>query len=401
MTKTTPSRSEGQGWIESSVKNFRHLFTKLLVSAPPSARTSWHTLAKFTQLMWNNSIPYSKAGIKLSRFQLALTPFRKFNGVLSHSTEDDSSNLECQKYNLDKLRGHRALIQSKYPTKANPFSPNQLCRLVKSKAALDSIKGGTGLQNSSQSLLRVDEAAPSNCRLTDLEIGSKRTLDWGRLQPVPFEQLQGNIGLDVAKHPNKFAKNIYVRGINKPLLQTLDLDRDRTNITSIILNAGNKRLLFTSEQTKPSESADEIRIPVLPEDDIHTPQIPPLPETTQNAQPPEIRNSMHPNGNIRPSHRYNTRNRDKNKSWNIHFSELKSVSFNSEVFCVKYKVGTPSKSSLHSPSVQELNSDTKYCFLTYIFSNPVLTGHHPPCDARQLLRRYVLRETQEKENKSN
>ena len=177
MTKTTPSRSEGQGWIETSVRSFRHLFTKLLVAAPPSARTSWHTLAKYTQLMWNNSIPYNKAGIKLSRFQLALTPFRNYNGVLAHSTEDDGSNLDCQKYNLDKLRRHRELIQSRYPAKANPYSQNQLCRLVKSKEGFDSIKGGTGLQNSSKSLLRVDDVAPSSCRLTDLELGSGRTID--------------------------------------------------------------------------------------------------------------------------------------------------------------------------------------------------------------------------------
>ena len=47
MTKTTPSRSEGQGWIETSVRSFRHLFTKLLVDAPPLCS---HLLAHFSEI---------------------------------------------------------------------------------------------------------------------------------------------------------------------------------------------------------------------------------------------------------------------------------------------------------------------------------------------------------------
>ena len=129
----------------------------------------------------------------MSRFQLALSPFRQYNGILASSTDNPDSNLEFQKDNLDKLKYYRKIIQSKYPNRINPFSKNQLCRIVKSKENLESIKGGTGLQNSSDSLYRVEEAGPSNCRLTDLSSGSHRTSDFGRLQPASQQQLEGNI----------------------------------------------------------------------------------------------------------------------------------------------------------------------------------------------------------------
>ena len=375
LIKSSPVRPMSNGFSETCLRSYRHLLTRLTQSAPPWARRNYDRLVSLCTIMFNSSIPYRKAGINLSRYQLYLSPYRQFNGLLCHVPNDDDDVI--QENQLKKLKEHKKQRIKTYNHHDNPYLEHQLVRVISDKIDQPNIDGGTALNPQSSNVHRVIKPNPANCRLLNLSTGDERSVEWSKLGPVTSGEVVGNLSLPgITDNLSIFEKNIFKKGNQTPILNLIDPSSLQQPTTSLILKRHEDSPVSNNKSHDLHDPPDLLN---YPDDESQN-------EGHDQEDPPAGGPAPAQLGPSNVGHGYNTRNKDKNTFYNVYFSKTtyipddEAIAYNSArkrrvvlsplVQISTYVLDSPAKDSVSFVSLSKtIKSDT-------YFANKLPTQKH-------------------------
>ena len=220
-----PGRSQGNSQIERNLKLWRDLLTSIILHSPPSARRNWHEYTNICNIIFNNSIPYSRVNC-LSRYNLLHTNFKYQPNHMISAFPDASPDdiMSMQESAVQRIINTKHKARKHYKNVQNPFKVNNLVQIVKGKSDQTSENLGTAFKETSANLYRVTKIMDTGCRLLSLVNKNEEiTVDFNRLKLASPKILFANLGtapFDIGQ----FNRNVYRSGSDKSILELLIQD---------------------------------------------------------------------------------------------------------------------------------------------------------------------------------